>query len=80
MEAAPLCDPRHTEAGILRGSSLCHHLGPARLEGLVLGREACYTNRAGNDATGLLLLETWDLPLVVPYEAFGVMAMQFKFN
>lgn len=26
------------------------------------------------------LLGTWEMPLVVPYEAFGVMAMQFEEN
>lgn len=32
-----------------------------------------------DDAIGLVLLEIWDLPLLVPYGAFSVTAMQLNF-
>lgn len=50
---------------------LCHQLGhkPTSQQVLILGYEPI-TLTEGNVATGLLLLETWDLPLVVPYGAF----------
>lgn len=64
--------PRHPEAGILEATaffviSLDSSLQVNKCSFWVV-RPVTLTE--GNDATELLLLETWDLPLVVPYGAF----------
>lgn len=77
----PLCvTPTPPEAGILEATAFCHQLGhkPRSQQVLILGCEALHTNRGAMTQQDFLLLETWDLPLVVPYGAFGVMAMQLK--
>lgn len=52
---------------------LCHQRAhkPTKSTSSHSGFARPVTLTEGNDAAGLLLLETWDLPLVVPYGAFG---------
>lgn len=80
METAALCDPDTPRLASWRQqpplSSACTEAYKVNKCSFWVVRPITLTE--GNDATGLLLLETWDLPLVVPYGAFERHGNAFK--
>lgn len=64
-----------------RGGRLGHQLGP---KPTVNKCPSCVAKPGtiidDGDAIGLVLLQIWDLPLLVPYGAFSITAMQLHFG
>lgn len=82
LEEGTLCrNTTHWLAPWRRGGRLGHQLGP---KPTVNKCPSCVAKPGtiidDGDAIGLVLLEIWDLPLLVPYGAFSITAMQLHFG